>query len=217
MLLKEQRIRYLLIGGCLLAGLLLSILVLTERSGATSEASTLAQPAKSSAANQFSVLDSSAIGWIPAENETALTLLTESALPGNDAPVDVSEFGTVTAAGGKNVTVALLGESLCVVQAMNSACGLVDDVADGRLVGARPHSCGYYWVFGLAPDGVNEIQVDQGKAGKVDNAIQVVGNVFEGVLEAASTSLTGINGSGKTVFETSLPLDYFADTNEACS
>lgn len=217
MLLKERRSRYLLIGGCLLAGLLLSILVLSERSGATSEAPTLAEPAESSAAKQFSVLDSSAVDSVPAENGTALNSLTEVALPGNDGPVDVSEIGTVTAAGGKDVTVALLGESLCAVQAMNSSCGLVDDVAEGRLVGARPHSCGYYWVFGLAPDGVKEIQVDQGKDGKADRTIQVVGNVFEGVLQAAPTSLTGVDGAGETAFEANLPLDYFAATNEACN
>lgn len=217
MLLKERRTRYLLIGGCLFAGLLLSILVLSERSEATPEGSTPAQPAESSAAKQFAVLDASAIDTVPAENGAALNSLTETDLPGNDGPVDVSELGTVTAAGGKDVTVALVGESLCAVQAMNSACGLVDDVADGRLVGARPRSCGYYWVFGLAPDGVKEIQVDQGKDGKVDSAIQVVGNVFEGVLEAAPTSVIGVDGAGKPAFDTNLPLDYFAATNEACN
>lgn len=217
MLLKERRIRYLLIGGCLLAGLLLSILVLSERSGAKSEASTPAQPSESSAAKQFSVLDSAVIDTVPAENGAAVNSLTEATLPGNNGPVDVSEFGTVTAAGGRDVTVALLGESLCAVQAMNSACGLVDDVADGRLVGARPHSCGYYWVFGLAPDGVKGIDVDQGKDGDVDRTIPVVGNVFEGVLEAAPTTVFGVDEAGQKTFETNVPLDYFAATNEACN
>ena len=217
MLLKERRSRYLLIGGCLLAGLLLSVLALSERSGAAPEESAAVQARESSDAERFSVLDSATIDAVPAENTTAVNSLTETTLPGNVGPVEVSAIGTVTAAGGKDVTVAVLGESLCAIQAMNTACGLVDDVADGRLVGARPHSCGHYWVFGLAPDGIKGIDVDQDKDGDIDGTIPVVGNVFEGVLEAAPTTVFGVDEAGQKKFETNVPLDYFAATNEACT
>ncbi len=207
-MLLKRRSRYLLISGTLLAGLLLSVLVLSERSGAAPEGS---------AADRFSVLDSPALDAVPAESQTALESLTEVTLPGNSGPLEVSATGTVKAAGGKNVTVASLGESLCAIQAMNTACGPISDVANGRLIGARPHSCGSYWIFGLAPDGVEQIQVDQGKDGDIESTIPVVGNVFEGVLEAAPTSAIGVDGTGQRTFETNVPLDYFAATNEACN
>lgn len=216
MLQMEKRRRYLLIGGCLLAGLLLSVLVLSERSGAAPEVSTPVPAPESSDGGRFSVLGSATIGRVPAENRTSVNSLTEVAQPGNAGPVEVSAIGTVTAAEGKEVTVALIGESLCAIQALDSACGLVDDVAKGRLIGARPRSCGHYWVFGLAPDGVKTIEVDQAKDGDIDSTIPVVGNVFEGVLKAAPTTVTGVDGAGQTAFETNVALDYFAATNEAC-
>lgn len=215
MLLKERRSRYLLVGGSLLAVLLLSVLVFSDRSGAASETATTSA-AEDSAAERFSILDSPIEGAVPAESQTAVNSLTEVTLPGNDGPLEVSAVGTVRAAGGKDVTVASVGESLCAVQAMNAACGPVDDVANGRLIGARPHSCGQYWVFGLAPDGVKEIEVDQGKDGEIDSVIPVIGNVFEGVLKAAPTSVFGVDDTGQQVFETNVALDYFAATNEAC-
>lgn len=59
--------------------------------------------------------------------------------------------------------------------------------------------------------------MDQGKDGDVESALPVVGNVFEGVLEAAPTSAIGVDGTGQRTFETNVPLDYFAATNEACN
>ncbi|MEZ5076686.1 MAG: hypothetical protein R2725_04510 [Solirubrobacterales bacterium] len=216
MLINRRGNWYLLIGGGLVVLLLLVVLVFSDRSGATPDTGTAVLAPDDAAAEQFSILSSPIASAVPAENRSGVDSLTEGTLPGNSGPAEVSAVGTVRAAGGNDVTVASVGGSVCAVHAMDSGCGLVDDVADGRLIGARPRSCGYYWVFGLAPDGVKEIEVDQGKDGDIDRAIPVIGNVFEGVLEAVPTSINGVDGAGKTMFETNVPLDYFAATNDAC-
>jgi hypothetical protein len=199
----------------LVVGLVLALgLSITVASSSADSDSASAEPAS----DRFSVLtDSAEIQTVAASSEAALRFVTETALPGNSGPQPVSEIGTASMPSGKEMAVARVGQSMCVMHAADAGCGEALDVVAGKLFGARPRECGSYWVFGLVPDGIQQVQIDRGNDGTIDETLPVVDNVYEGVLKAESSTAIGIDDSGARSFETGLPLDYYAETNGACS
>lgn len=200
------------IAGVVLA---LGLSILVASSSADSNAAQ-ATPAP----DQFSVsspADPAEIQTSAASSEAALHLVTEEVLPGNPGPQPVSEIGVASMPSGKEMPVAKVGQSMCVMHAADAGCGEASDAVAGKLFGARPQGCGSYWVFGLVPDGIEQVQIDRGNDGTIDETLVVVDNVYEGVLQAESSTAIGIDTSGARSFETGLPLDYYAETNEACN
>lgn len=186
---------------------------------ATSSADSDAAPAAPSS-DRFSVLKSAnpaEVQAVGAPSKAALRSVTEYALPGNSGPQPVSEIGVASMPGGKEMAVAKVGQSICVMHEADAGCDEAPNAAAGKLFGARPQDCGSYWVFGLVPDGIEKVQIDRGNDGTIDETLPVVDNVYEGVLKAESSTAIGIDGSGAQSFETGLPLDYYAETNGACS
>lgn len=173
-----------------------------------------------STADQFSVLrpaDPAEIQTAATASEAALRTVTETVLPGNSAPQPVSEIGVASMPGGKEMAVAKVGQSMCVMQASNAGCLAASSVVAGKLFGARPQGCGSYWVFGLVPDGIEQVQIDRGNDETINESLPVVDNVYEGVLKATPAVAIGIDSSGAHAFEVELPLDYYAETNGACN
>lgn len=172
-----------------------------------------------STGERFSVLkpvNEERMNAVPDQTRATLAALAESELPGNEAPEAITEVGVSKQQGGNEFAVATLGETVCAVRSADSACEPVRQTSAGELFGARPQGCDTYWVFGVAPDGVTSVQIDSGGDGSVDTTLPVASNVYEGELEAVKTVATGVSESGETLFTTSFPLDYYAETNEAC-
>jgi hypothetical protein len=213
MSIRIQKNVWLVVGIVLAVALGLSILA------ASSSADSDAAPA-ALASDQFSVsnpADSAEIIRVTASSEAALRFVTGTALPGNLSPQPISEIGVASMPSGKEMAVTKIGQSMCVMHGADAGCGETPDVVVGRLFGARPTECGSYWVFGLVPDGVEQVQIDRGNDGTIDETLPVVDNVYEGVLKAESSTAVGVDSSGAQLFETELPLDYYAETNGACN
>lgn len=206
----RSRKRYLYAGGLLVLIAILSALLLSSRIEAAPE---------QQAATGFSVLEPATAGRLqalPDETERTLHSISTTGIRGDGEAQSVTQLGVALTADGDEMTVAAVGDGLCVLRAADAACGESRDVFAGRLFGARPRGCGSYWVFGLVPDGVDRVLVDTGADGSVDSSLPVVGNVYEGTLVAAATVALGVDASGETLFRTDIPLDYYAATNGAC-
>ncbi|MBS1677706.1 MAG: hypothetical protein JST08_10010 [Actinobacteria bacterium] len=148
---------------------------------------------------------------------SGLKIAAEAVLPGNTDAQPVSQLGVADMPSGKEMTVAALGRSICVTQEANAACDDAAQAASGELFGARPVACGSYWIFGVVPDGVTQVQIDQGSDGLADVSLPVVDNVYEGTIGAEASTAIGVDSSGAAQFKTAIPVDYYAETNEACN
>lgn len=199
--------------GATLAALITAsfFLIIASRSGAEPQANST---------ERFSVLSPATdqmMAAVPKATVAGLNLVTGSVLPGNQDSQGVSAVGFASPPSGETMTVAEVGNDICAVRGLDAGCASADDVAAGRLFGARPDGCGSYWVFGVAPDGVSQISVIEQSSGQREAVLPVSGNVYEGTLNGVSTEALGLDESGNVVFRTQMPLDYYSETNEACS
>ena len=155
---------------------------------------------------------------VPEASRQALRLFALSSV-GPDStgePRDIAEVGVAHSPAGSEVTLAAIGDSLCVVRQRSISCNEGARAVAGELFGAAPDGCGGYHLLGAVPDGVTQLSVDRRGDGSLDTNLPVTSNVYEASLSAVDTVVTGVNSAGEAVFKVELPLEWYAATNDAC-
>jgi len=165
----------------------------------------------------FSVLEpasAEAKGGLSKESSTWLTETDRGGL-GGVAEEPLVAFGSTESAVGA-VVIAQFGQYICAYsdELGMSNCGSMALINEGKLLTYQP-SCPTTTVFGVVPDGVEEIEVTtvDAAAGKDSRSIPVIGNTFSGEVPTTDTVLSA-EGSKGQLFELALPLGA---ENRGCS
>jgi len=113
----------------------------------------------------------------------------------------VAVASTQTAVG--SAVIAQFGQFICVYsdELEMSNCGSMALINGGKMLTYNP-SCPTTTVFGVVPDGVEEVEV---AAGKDSRSIPVIGNIYSGEIPTTDSVLSAKGAKGES-FELVLPL-----------
>ncbi len=112
---------------------------------------------------------------------------------------------TQTAVGP--VVLAQFGRFICAYseELGMGNCGSMALINEGKLLTYKP-ACPTTTVFGVVPDGVEEVEVAAAEsAGKDSQSVPVIGNIYSGEVPSTDTALSA-EGSKGQLFELALPL-----------
>jgi hypothetical protein len=131
---------------------------------------------------------------------------------GGKEPAKLSAVGAMRTRAGSDVVALTASDKMCVFaskgfQFLNGTCNKISEAESGQVFVAGEYEGGpNFYVVGVVPDGVSSVSTDL----KDRDAIELSGNVYEGVLAPKDFVLKGLAEDGSVVTEVSIPLGVYA-------